>query len=162
MRLTQNSAPWMTVIYLAATASARLDNSWASNAGDDTTPTSDITNAFMPAHTTFPRINSLSNPFDGMTTASPGIVSMSQGDQLIEQGPNGVKTAIDGDQTIIDGPKGRTVINGDQTIVQTKGSSGGQTMILIDEESTGGAAFATGMPLTGVVMVAAGGAVMLF
>jgi hypothetical protein len=151
----------MTVVYLAAAVAAHIDNSRAINAGDDTTPTSDITNPFMPARTTIPRINSLSNPFDGMTTASPGIVSISQGDQLIEQGPNGVKTVINGDQTIVDGPKGRTVINGDQTIVQTKGSSGGHTMIQIDEESTGGAALATGMPLAGAVMVA-GGAVMLF
>jgi uncharacterized phage infection (PIP) family protein YhgE len=151
----------MTAIYLAATAAAQIDNSPAIDAGDDTISTSDATNLFMPTPTKFRRINSLSNPFDGIKTASPGIVSISQGDQLIEQGPNGVKTVINGDQTIIDGPKGRTIINGDQTIVQTKGSSGGQTMIQIHEESTGGAALATGMPLAGAVMVA-GGAMMLF
>lgn len=160
MRLPQTSAPWMTVVYLTAVATAHADNNPIINVGDETTPTSDGTTLFMPTRTTFPRINSLSNPFDGATTAAPGVVIINQGDQHIQQGPNGVKTVINGDQTIIDGPSGRTVINGDQTIIQTKGSSGGQTMIQIDEESTGGAALATGIPIAGAMMVA-GGAMML-
>jgi hypothetical protein len=160
MRLAQISAPWMTVVYLTAVATAHVDNNRIINVGDEITPTSDSTTLFMPTRTTFPRINSLSNPFDGATTAAPGVVSINQGDQHIQQGPDGVKTVINGDQTIIDGPSGRTVINGDQTIIQTKGSSGGQTMIQIDEESTGGAALATGIPIAGAMMVA-GGVMML-
>jgi hypothetical protein len=160
MRLAQTSAPWMTVISLTAIATAHTDNNPIINFGDETTPTSEGTTLFMPTRTTLPRINSLSNPFDGATTAAPGVVSINQGDQHIQQGPDGVKTVINGDQTIIDGPSGRTVINGDQTIIQTKGSSGGQTMIQIDEESTGGAALATGIPIAGAMMVA-GGAMML-
>ena len=156
MRLTRTSAPWMTVIYLAATTAANLDNSQLINVGDDTIATSEVMNSLIPTRTAFP-----SNPYDGKTTASPGIVNINQGDQQIEQGPNGVKTLINGDQTIIDGPEGQTVINGDQTIIQTKATSGGQTMRQPDEESTGGAALATGMPLAGAVMVA-GGAMMLF
>ena len=159
MRLARISAPWMTVVYLTAVATAHTDNSPIINVRDDN-PTSDSTTLFMPTRTTLPRINSLSNPFDGMTTAAPGVISINQGDQHIQQGPDGVKTVVNGDQTIIDGPSGRTVINGDQTIIQTKGSSGGQTMIQIDEESTGGAALATGIPIAGVMMVA-GGAMML-
>jgi hypothetical protein len=159
MRFAQISAPWMTVVYLTAVATAHTDHSQIINVGDDT-PTSDSTTLFIPTRTTFPRINSLSNPLDGMTTAPPGVVSINQGDQHIQQGSDGVKTVINGDQTIIDGPSGRTVINGDQTIIQTKGSSGGQTMIQIDEESTGGAALATGIPIAGAMMVA-GGAMML-
>jgi hypothetical protein len=160
MRLAQISAPWMTVVYLTAVATAHVDNNRIINVGDEITPTSDSTTLFMPTRTTFPRINSLSNPFDGATTAAPGVVSINQGDQHIQQGPDGVKTVINGDQTIVDGPSGRTVINGDQTIIQTKGSSGGQTMIQIDEESTGGAALATGIPIAGAMMVA-GGVMML-
>jgi hypothetical protein len=160
MRLAQISAPWMTVVYLTAVATAHVDNNRIINVGDEITPTSDSTTLFMPTRTTFPRINSLSNPFDGATTAAPGVLSINQGDQHIQQGPDGVKTVINGDQTIVDGPSGRTVINGDQTIIQTKGSSGGQTMIQIDEESTGGAALATGIPIAGAMMVA-GGVMML-
>ena len=156
MRLTQTSAPCMTVIYLAATVAANIDNSQLINVGDDTIATSGIMDSLIPTRTAFP-----SNGFDVLTTFSPGIVSIKQGEQRIEQGPDGVKTLINGDQTIIDGPKGRTVINGDQTIVQTKATSGGQTMRNTEEESTGGAALATGMPLAGAVMVA-GGAMMLF
>ena len=159
MRLARISAPWMTVVYLTAVATAHTDNSPIINVRDDN-PTSDSTTLFMPTRTTLPRINSLSNPFDGMTTAAPGVISINQGDQHIQQGPDGVKTVVNGDQTIIDGPSGRTVINGDQTIIQTKGSSGGQTMIQIDEESTGGAALATGIPIAGAMMVA-GGVMML-
>jgi hypothetical protein len=160
MRLPQTSAPWMTVVYLTAVATAHANNNPIINVGDETTPTSDGTTLFTPTRTTFPRINSLSNPFDSATTAAPGVVSINQGDQHIQQGPHGVKTVINGDQTIIDGPSGRTVINGDQTIIQTRGSSGGQTMIQIDEESTGGATLATGIPIAGAMMVA-GGAMML-
>ena len=145
----------MTVIYLAATVAANIDNSQLINVGDDTIATSGIMDSLIPTRTAFP-----SNGLDVLTTFSPGIVNVNQGEQQIEQGPDGVKTLINGDQTIIDGPKGRTVINGDQTIIQTKGSSGGQTMIQIDEESTGGAALATGIPIAGVMMVA-GGAMML-
>ena len=156
MRLTQTSAPCMTVIYLAATAAANIDNSQLINVGDDIIVTSGIMDSFIPTRTAFP-----GNGLDVLTTFSPGIVNVNQGEQQIEQGPDGVKTLINGDQTIIDGPKGRTVINGDQTIVQTKATSGGQTMRNTEEESTGGAALATGMPLAGAVMVA-GGAMMLF
>jgi hypothetical protein len=160
MRLALFSAPCAAVLYMAAAAAARIDNdnSQVVNVEDDTASKSDST----PTRTAFPiRINSLSNPFDGTITPSPGVVSINQGDQHIEQGPDGVKTVINGDQTIIDGPSGRTVINGDQTIIQTKGVGGGQTMMYIDEESTGGAALATGVPLAGAVLVA-GGAMMLF
>jgi hypothetical protein len=165
MRLALFSAPCAAVLYMAAAAAAARidhDNSQVVNVEDDTASTSDSTTLFTPTRTAFPlRINSLSNPFDGTITPSPGVVSINQGDQHIEQGPDGVKTVINGDQTIIDGPSGRTVINGDQTIIQTKGVGGGQTMIQIDEESTGGAALATGVPLAGAVLVA-GGAMMLF
>jgi hypothetical protein len=164
MRFALFSAPCAAVLYMAATAAARIDNdnSQVVNVEDDTASTSNSTTLFTPTRTAFPiRINSLSNPFDGTITPSPGAVSINQGDQHIEQGPDGVKTVINGDQTIIDGPSGRTVINGDQTIIQTKGVGGGQTMIHVDDESTGGAALATVVPLAGAVLVA-GGAMILF
>jgi hypothetical protein len=72
-----------------------------------------------------------------------------------------VKTVINGDQTIIDGPSGRTLINGGQTIVQTKATNVGQINTRTKEESTGGAALVTAIPLMGAMM-AAGGAMVLF
>lgn len=151
----------MVIVYSAAVAAAGIDNSQVFNIGGDATPTSDDTDLFRPTRTTVPTANSLGDSFDGMTTASPGTISVNQGNQHIEQGADGVKTVINGHQTIIDGPSGRTIIQGDQTIIQTKatkGAAGGQTMI--DEESTGGAALATGIPFAGAVM-AVGGAMML-
>jgi len=160
MRLTQLSAPWMTVLCIASVAAAGIDNSQVFNIGGDTTSMADSTNDLMPTQTTVPTADSSDNSFDGITTAPP-IISVGLGDQSIEQGADGVKTVINGHQTIIDGPNGKTVIQGDQTIIQTKatkGSGSGQTMI--DEESTGGAALATGIPFAGAVM-ALGGAMML-
>lgn len=161
MRLPQIPAPCIAVIYMAAVAAASIDDSQVFNIGDDTTSTSDGTTLSMPTRTTLPKANSPGNYFNRMTTASPGTIIVSQGDQHIEQGDDGSKKVINGHQTIIDGPSGRTIIQGDQTIIQTKaikGASGGQTMI--DEQSTGGAALAAGIPFAGAVM-AVGGAVML-
>lgn len=165
MRLTQVSTPWMAVVCLAAAAAARIDNNQVISIGDDTTTlTSDSTNLFIPTRTTLPTANSPGASFNEMTTASPGSISVNQGDQHIEQGPDGAKTVINGDQTIIDGPSGKTIIQGGQTIIQTKatrGTGGGQTTTQVDGESTGGAALATGVPFAGAIM-AVGGAMMLF